>query len=572
MIINSLKAGLLTSATAVLALASGPAHAERGTDGELKLLLWQAPSTLNVYLSTGTKDMLASSLVLEPLATFAPDGEIIPRLAQEIPTVENGGISEDLTSITWKLKEGVKWSDGTDLTGEDVKFTAEYCMNDEGGCAQADKFNGITSIEVIDPLTVKITFDSPRPYPYAAFVGSQAPVLQKAQFANCTGAKAATCTDENFGPIGTGPFRVTGFKTNDVVTLDANPEYREADKPAFENATVKGGGDSTAAARAVLETGEFDYAWNIQLAPDVLEGMLAAGKGKLEVDFGATVEHILLNQTDPSPSLPEGERSTVKHPHPILSDLKVRQALSMAIDRQLLNEIGYGDTGKPTCNMVPNPEIYASDNDDCLTQDIEGAKALLEEAGWTVGSDGIREKDGKKLKLLFQTSVNAVRQDFQALIKQWWSEIGVETELKTVDASVYFGSDPGSPDTIIKFYADVEMYTDVYDGTDPGTFLAERSCDSIPSPENQWQGENNARYCNEEYEKLIEELSATSGIEARAELAKKMNLMITRDSMTHLPLIARGRVSVTSNRLGGFIMNPWDSEFWNVADWTRVEE
>lgn len=357
-----------------------------------------------------------------------------------------------------------------------------------------------------------------------------------------------------------------------MVTLKANPEYREADEPAFANVTLKGGGDSTAAARAVLETGEYDYAWNIQLAPDVLAGMLAAGKGKLEVDFGATVEHIQLNMTDPSSSLPEGERATLKYPHPILSDFRVRKALSMAIDRQLLNEIGYGDTGRATCNMVPNPAIYASDNDECLTQDIEGAKALLEEAGWTVGADGIREKDGKKLKLQFQTSVNAVRQDFQALIKQWWSEIGVDTELKTVDASVYFGSDPGSPDTIVKFYSDVQMYTDVYDGTDPGSFLAERSCDAIPSPENQWQGENNVRYCNEEYEKLIDEMAQTSGIEARAELAKKMNLMITRDSMTHLPLIARGRVSVSSNRLGGVIMNPWDSEFWNVSDWYRVAE
>lgn len=572
MFIKMLKAGLLTGVAAMATLSATPAFAERGTDGELKLLLWQAPSTLNVYLSTGTKDMLASSLILEPLAIFAPDGEIVPRLAAEIPSIENGGIPEDMTSITWTLKEGVKWSDGTPLTAEDVKFTADYCMNEEGGCAQSAKFSGVKSVEVIDPLTVKITFDSPRPYPYGAFVGAQAPVLQKAQFENCTGARAASCTEENFSPIGTGPFRAVSFKTNDVVTLEANPEYRKADKPAFANVTLKGGGDSAAAARAVLATGEYDYAWNIQLAPDVLDSMLAGGKGKLEVDFGATVEHLQLNLTDPSPDLPEDERSTVKHPHPILSDFKVRKALSMAIDRQLLNEIGYGKTGRATCNMVPAPKIFAADNTECLTQDIEGAKALLEEAGWKVGPDGVRVKDGKRLKLLYQTSVNAVRQDFQALIKQWWSEIGVETELKTVNASVYFGGDAGSPDTIVKFYADVQMYTDVYDGTDPGSYLSERACDQIPSPENQWQGENNVRYCNEEYEGLIKKMAQTAGLEARAELAKKMNLMITRDSMSHLPLIARGRVSVTSNRLGGFVMNAWDSEFWNVADWYRVEQ
>ena len=562
---------MLFTATAIVGMA-GAACAERGSDGQLNLLLWQAPSTMNTYLSTGTKDMLASSLVLEPLATFGPDGAFIPRLAAEIPTVENGGISEDTTSITWKLKEGLKWSDGSDVTAEDVKFTADYCMNEAGGCSQAAKFYGISSIEVVDPLTIKITFDGPRPNPYDAFVGAQAPVLQKAQFENCMGAAAASCTDQNFGPIGTGPFRVTEFRTNDVATLEANPEYREADKPAFATLNLKGGGDSSAAARAVLETGEYDYAWNIQIAPDVLEGMLAAGNGRLEVAFGSTTEHLKMNMTDPSPDLPEGERSTLAHPHPILSDVNVRRALSMAIDRNLLNEIGYGDTGKATCNMVGGPEEFVADNTDCLTQDIEGAKALLDEAGWVPGSDGIREKDGMRLSLLFQTSVNAVRQDFQALIKQWWQEIGVETELKTVDASVFFGSDPNSPDTLVKFYADVEMYTDVYDGTDPGTFLAEHTCGSIPSPENQWQGENAARFCNEEFDALSKQMEQTSGIEARAELAKQMNLMLTRDKMALQPLISRGRVSVTSNALNGFEMNPWDSEFWNVADWTRAAE
>ena len=563
----------LFAATA-LTVAALPltAMAERGSDGQLNLLLWQAPSTMNVYLSTGTKDMLASSLVLEPLAAFGPDGAIIPRLAAEIPSLENGGISEDLTSITWKLQDGLKWSDGTPVTAEDVKFTADYCMNDEGGCAGAAKFGGIASIEVVDPLTVKITYDSPRPHPFDAFVGSQAPVLQKAQFENCVGAASATCTEQNFAPIGTGPFRVVEFRTNDVATFEANPEYRDAAKPAFANVVLKGGGDSASAARAVLETGEYDYAWNIQIAPDVLDGMLAAGKGKLEVDFGSTTEHLKMNMTDPSPDLPEGERSTVAHPHPILSDVKVRRALSMAIDRNILNEIGYGDTGKATCNMIGGPEEFVADNTECLTQDIEGAKALLDEAGWVPGADGIREKDGKRLSLLFQTSVNAVRQDFQALIKQWWTEIGVETELKTVDASVFFGSDPGSPDTLVKFYADVEMYTDVYDGTDPGTFLAEHSCANIPGPDNQWQGENAARFCSEEFDAMVTEMGQTAGVEARAELAKKMNLMLTRDSMALQPLISRGRVSVSSNALAGVQMNAWDSEFWNVADWTRAAQ
>ncbi|WP_372801576.1 peptide ABC transporter substrate-binding protein [Paracoccus seriniphilus] len=562
---------LLLGAAASMALAPA-AMAERGSDGELKIIYWQAPSTMNPYLSSGTKDVEASSLVLEGLAGFNEKGEVIPRLAAEIPSLENGGISEDLKTVTWKIKEGVTWSDGTPVTSADAKFTAEYCLHPEGGCAQAARYEGIESIDTPDERTVVINFTEPRPNPFTAFTGATSPLLQKAQFENCLGAAASTCTEQNFNPIGTGAFRVVEFKTNDVVTLEANPEYREADKPAFATVTLKGGGDAASAARAVLETGEFDYAWNLQLAPDVLAGMEAAGQGKLITGFGTLVERIEMNMTDPSPDLPEGERSTTKHPHPILSDERVRRALSMAIDRELLTEIGYGQAGRATCNLVPAPELFASDNTDCLTQDVEGAKALLEEAGWVMGSDGVREKDGKKLSLLFQTSVNAVRQDFQALIKQWWSEIGVETELKTVDGSVFFGGDAGSPDTFQKFYADVEMYANNFDGTDPEPYLAQYTCEKIPGPDNQWQGENVNRFCDEAYDEKVVELGRTGDIEERAKLARAMNDMLTKDSMVIVPLVDRGRVSAHSNTLGGVILNTWDSEIWNAADWYRIAE
>src|SRR5690606_34264567 len=436
---------LLIGSIAAAGLATA-AHAERGSDGHLNIIYWQAPSILNPYLSSGTKDIESSSLVIEPLGRFDEKGNMVPYLAQEIPTVANGGVSEDLTSVTWKLKPGLVWSDGTPVTSADVVFTAEYCMHPEGGCQQLAKFEGVKSVEAIDDLTVKITFTEPKPYPYQVFMGGQSPIIQKKQFQDCLGAKAPECTDANFHPIGTGPFRVVDFRPNDVITLEANPNYRDPDKPAFATVTFKGGGDAAAAARAVLETGEFDYAWNLQLAPDVLDEMAKGGKGKTVAAFGSLVERIEMNMTDADPALGE-ERSTAKHPHPILSDIKVRKALSMAIDRNLLVEIGYGQAGRPTCNLVPAPELYASDNTECFTQDIEGAKKLLEEAGWVPGPDGVRVKDGRRLKLLYQTSVNAVRQDFQALIKQWWDEIGVETELKTVDASVFFGGDPGSPDT-----------------------------------------------------------------------------------------------------------------------------
>jgi len=570
MTLKSLLLGA-TAATSVAFMAQ-TAVAERGADGHVNVIYWQAPSIMNPYLTGGTKEREAASLVLEPLGRYNPAGEMVPYLAEEIPTVENGGVAEDLKSITWKIKPDLVWSDGTPFTAEDVRFTAEYCMHPEGGCAQLAKFEGVASVEVIDDLTVTVNFTEPQPNPYGPFMGGQAPILQAAQFADCLGPRAPECTDANFAPTGTGPFKVDEFRPNDVISLSANPNYRDPEKPAFATMTFKGGGDANSAGRAVLETGEFDYAWNLQLAPDVIARMEEAGEGVALSAFGTLVERIEVNLTDPSSSLPEGERATAAHPHPILTDARVREALSKAIDRELLTEIGYGQAGRPTCNLVPAPEIFASDNTECIEQDVEGAKALLDEAGWTMGASGFREKDGERLSLLLQTSTNAVRQDFQALIKQWWEQIGIETELRNVSASVFFGGDPGSPDTFQKFYADVEMYANNFDGTDPQSYLASRTCDKAPRPETGWQGENINRYCDEAYDELIRELGRTAQLDKRGEIAKQLNDMLTRDSHVIIPLVDRGRVSARSNTLGGVELNTWDTELWNAADWHRIEE
>ncbi|WP_322892037.1 MULTISPECIES: peptide ABC transporter substrate-binding protein [unclassified Yoonia] len=572
-----LKTALMGAAAAVAftPLAYAQEHdGVRGSSGHLNIIYWQAPSILNPFLSGGTKDVEASSIILEPLARYDNTGALVPYLAESIPTVENGGVSEDLTTITWKLKEGLLWSDGTPVTAADAVFTAEYCMHPEGGCAQLSKYNGVQSVEALDDLTIQITFSGPQPNPYGPMVGGQSPILQAAQFADCLGARAPECTEANFGPIGTGPFVVTDFRTNDVIQLEANPNYRDPAKPAFATVTFKGGGDATAAGRAVLETGEFDYAWNLQLAPDVIQSMAAAGVGTPVSAFGTLVERIEMNLTNPSPSLPEGERSTAMHPHPFLSDENVRRALSMAIDRELLVEVGYGQAGRATCNLVPGPEIYASlDNTGCLVQDIDGANALLDEAGWVDSNgNGIRDKDGVELNILFQTSTNAVRQDFQALIKDMWSQIGVETELRNIDASVFFGGDPGSPDTFEKFYADVEMYANNFDGTDPQAYLAAYTCDKAPRPETQWQGENINRFCDPAYDALVAELQQTADIGERGRIARQLNDMLTKDSMVIVPLVDRGRVSAHANSLGGVVLNTWDSELWNVADWFRITE
>ncbi len=564
--------GLATAVVALAPMAMAGSHTAQGRDGNVSIIYWQAPSILNPFLSGGTKDVESASLIIEPLGRFDEGGNLIPWLAAEIPTVANGGVAEDLTSITWKLRDDILWSDGTAFTSADVAFTAEYCLHPDGGCAQASKFSGVTSIDTPDAHTVNINFEGPTPYPYGPFTGGESPIIQAAQFADCLGAAAPNCTEANFNPIGTGPFMVVEFRPNDVITMEANPNYRGAaeGKPAFATLTFKGGGDATAAGRAVMETGEFDYAWNLQLAPDVIGEMEKGGKGTPIAGFGPLVERIMINFTDASSSLPEGERSTVAHAHPFLNDIAVRQALSMAIDRELLVEIGYGKAGKLTCNVVPAPDIYNSmANDGCLKQDIAAANALLDGAGWVDSNgDGIRDKGGVELSILYATSTNAVRQDFQALIKQWWSEIGVDTELRNLSASVFFGSDPGSPDTYQKFYADVIMYANTFNGTDPQSYLGNWLCSDAPRPDSQWQGSNIPRYCSAEYDALHKKLTQTADIGERGRIGKVLNDMLMSE-VVMIPLVHRGRLSAHANSLGGVKLNVWDSELWNVADWFR---
>ncbi len=561
----------LMGAAAALALAPLAAVAqERGRDGEVKIIYWQAPSILNPFLSGGTKDIDASNMVIEPLARFDQGGNLIPWLVTEVPTVGNGGVSEDLKSITWNITPGIMWSDGTPFTSADVKFTYDYCTHPEGGCAQLTKFEGVTSVDTPDENTVVVNFEAATPNPYGPFVGLESPIIQAAQFENCIGAKAPGCTDANFGPIGTGAFKVVEFRPNDVIVYEANENYREDGKPAFAKVTFKGGGDATAAGRAVMETGEFDYAWNLQLAPDVIANMELGGKGTPIAGFGPLVERIMLNQTNPDPALGADERSVVR-PHPFLGDPAVYKAMSMAIDRTLLVEVGYGKAGKVTCNWVPAPDIFNSTSMDCSTQDIAGANALLDAAGYMdTDGDGIREADGKPMKLLYQTSTNAVRQDFQALIKSWWAEIGIDSELRNISASVFFGGDPGSPDTFQKFFADVEMYANNFSGTDPQSYLGNGLCDKAPSPDSQWQGENISRFCMPEYDALHAQLTTTADIEERGRIGRELNDMLVQNGGM-IPLVHRGRISAHANTLGGVVLNVWDSELWNVADWYRIK-
>ena len=545
---------------------------ESSEERVLTILYWQAPTLPGPYLAAGYKDRDAGALTLEPLAGYDPNGDLVPRLAEEIPTLANGGLSGDLMSITWRLREDLKWSDGSDVTADDVVFTWRYCVDEATGCTAHSAFGGIASVEAVDELTVRINFEAPTPYPYSAFVSAGSPILSREQFAGCIGAAATTCEEQNTAPLGTGPYRITDFTPNESAEYERNPHYR-GEKPYFDRVVLKGGGDAISAARAVMEAGEADYAWNLQVAPEVLTGMQAAGHGAVVAAFASDVERIVVNQTNADPALGDDRSEYLggRNPHPFLTFTPIPRAMSMAIDRKLIADRLYGFAAEPTCNLITGPPVYVSSaNDGCLTQDIEGANRLLDESGvLDSDGDGIREHNGVPLRIVYQTSTNDIRQATQELVRDWWRQIGIETELVQHDASLFFGGDPATNpnESYRRFFADVQMYT-TGPAIDPQQHLSGLQCDHIPTRDNNWGDDNVARACNAEYDEVFGQLSqATLGAEREA-LVRQLN-DIRVQNYYQIPLANRGFVSAHANSLKGVRMNAWDSELWNIAEWRR---
>ena len=560
-----------TAPPATTAATAPPSTAGEG--GELVLLQWQAPSQANALLSSGTKDLLASSLVLEPLAEFAPDGSVVAALAASVPTVGNG-VADDFSSITYQLKEGVMWSDGSAFTSDDVVFTWEYCADELTGCSV--DMSTVESVVADGDYAVTINFTEPQAYPYTVFVSYVSPIVQREQFAGCIGEGASACTDENFAPIGTGPYMVTELRPEDTVTYAFNPNYRgNADgQPFFGTVTIKGGGDAEASARSVLEIGEADYAWNLQVAPEILGPMEAAGNGKVLTSFTANVEHINLNQTDPNGTPPSEYVEDGSGNHPLFfGNAEFTKALSLAIDRDALVAVGYGPTGTPTCTIWPVGAQHSHNNDWCLTRDVAQANQILDDLGYLdTNGDGVREAPGfGELIFDYVTSTNAVRQSNQAIVKDNWAEIGVVAEMGNEDASLFFDGTSASDASIWKFFSHMEMFTNGASGPDPIGYLGGLRIVEIPTAALDWPASNNiVRMQSPEFDAAWDVASGIaiddpSFVDAVIELQD----MITATGAI-IPLIHRGNVSGISNAIGGSgDPNGWDSEYWNIELWFR---
>jgi peptide/nickel transport system substrate-binding protein len=535
---------------------------KRGGGGPLRTLLWQGPTLLNPHFAVGQKDQIGSRIFYEPLAVRDPEGNLVPILAAEIPSLENGGLAADGRWVVWKLKQGVQWHDGEPFTADDCVFNWEYARNPETAAVTIAPYQDI-AVEKIDSYTVKITFPKPKPYWSSVFVSDWGMLIPKHLFKDFTGSKSREAPT-NLHPVGTGPYKFVDFVPADIVRGEINLNYHVENRPYFDSIEIKGGGDAVSAARAVLQTGEVDYAWNLLVEEEILRRLENNGKGRVVSVIGADIEHIEFNFADPWTEV-DGERASLKSKHPLLSDRAVREALNLLVDRGSVEKFIYGRGGVATANYLTAPEQFCSKTN---TWDfsIDKANQVLEAAGWAKGADGVRSKEGKKLKLVFQTSINAPRQKTQAIFKQACQKAGIEVELKSIAASVYFSSDVANPDTFMHFFADLEMFTETAD-PDPETLMQLFLSWEMATKANKWQGRNRCRWSNKEYDRMYRDAESELDPVKRAGLFIEMNDLLVKE-LAVIPVLRRSQVEAFNSSIK-VTLSPWEGPFWLLHDWYR---
>jgi len=562
-------AGAAPAASAASASTFNPT--KRGGGGTVKLLWWQAPTILNSHLANGTKDYDASRIFYEPLAEFDDNANLIRALAAEVPTLENGAVAKDGTSVTWKLKHGVTWHDGEPFTADDVVFTYQYLSDPATAATSIGAYATVASVDAVDPQTVKVTFKQPSPFWQTAFVGSFGYILPKHVFAQYKGAGARSAP-ANLKPVGTGPYKLASFAPGDSIQADLWENYHVPNRPFFDHVFMKGGGDAVSAARAVLQTGDYDYGWNMQVEYDQLVGFQKGGPGTILISPGASTEHVNFNFADPNNQV-AGEYSSIESKHPFFGDPNVRQAFSLMIDRKTIVDQLYGKEGDVGAYVVFNPAKYVPGPSPWSFDAQKGAQ-MLDAAGWAKGSDGIRAKNGVKMEVIFQTSVNGLRQNEQAVVKQNLEANGISVQLKSVDAGVFFG-DSTNPDSFPYFKTDLEMFTNGPGSVDPRSYflnyVAAKGSDptgNIAQKANSWSGANSHRYVNPAFDALWNQTGTELDPIKRADLFKQLNQTIIADNVT-IPLVARNGVTAIRNDLQGVVLSNWADTPWRLAYWHR---
>lgn len=507
----------------------------------------QEPGTLSPLLSSATIDDVIGAFIVEGLVTMDGDGKYAPVLAEELPTA-----SEDGLTVTYKLKKDIKFSNGDPFTCADVQFTYEAIVSELSG-ASTSGYSDIDKIECPDDYTAVVTFTAV----YAPFMRLFAFIVPKG-----AGDLAKMDTWEyNRAPIGTGPWMVSEWAAGDHITLVKNPNYREEGKPYLDSVIVKIL-PSRETGVQLLGTGEISVLWDLTEADiptiDALDGVGWAGA---LYGYGEN-ELLVLNFGVNDGSAPADPAAA---PHFALNDLRVRQAIQYGIDKQTIVDTLLGGNVKVGTTVLPAGEWGCQQP--ASEYNVEKAKALLDEAGWMAGADGIREKDGVKLSLKISTTTgNQLREQTEQVLVEMLKEIGIDLVIDNVPSDVLFAS-WDSDGMRKKGRFDILLYT-TGGGIDPDSHLfGNYHSARIPTAENEGAGNNYSRYINADVDKWIDDAAVNPDQAARREAYCKVAEQINKD-LPRIFLYERMVISGYREQLQNFRVSPGyadmtlDSQNW----------
>lgn len=504
-----LQRNLIALLAAVGLLLAGNAAAQDYNPNATLNFATVADPTLNPWTPGAViESNLINTILFEQLTRYSPDDlSPVPGLAVSWEP------AEDAMSWTFSLREGVLWSDGQPFTAEDVAFTFnDVVLVDELGAQSATQFSQVERVEVIDPLTVRFVLNSPfsaLPYYLAAFSG----MLPQHVLSDAENPLTVTSFNKQT-PVTTGPYRVAEFVSGSFVRLVPNDNYW-GEEPKLASIVFRIIPDANTQVAQLL-AGELDLVTRVN--PASLPGI--EGNPNLEILQQSQNLYfwIALNQND--------ERFT---------DRRVRQALLMAIDREaMINALLEGFGTVATGPIAPLLGALYNEDVPTYPYDPEGAQALLAEAGWTPGPDGVLQKDGQRLEIAMPTGQFGELVPATLLVQQYWEDIGVEAEVEVIEWNAYiqrvvvqrqyegtlaWWSQPPTPD-VTPYY----------------------SCEAIET------GNNIPNYCSEELDQLMaagrRALTQEEQIEAYAEMQRYL-----AEELPYLYLWYPDIISVKNTRL-----------------------
>lgn len=543
------------AAPAPPAPAASPTAAGPKRGGKVTMSLWQSPTTLNFLLGTQTAIGEVLVFVVEGMTQVLPDGTRVAQLAKEVPSVQNGGVSADGKTITYKFKDGLVWSDGTSVTCEDARFTWQAQITPGVGVISTAGYSEIEGVDCPDPQTVVVKYKNFFA-PYLTLFNSLIPK-------SAGDPKDMKNWAYNRKPMGTGPFKIDEWVADDHVTLSRNEKYREKDKPYLDQIIIRIV-PSREVARQLLVSGEVDIMWNNSEA-DLPELEKVPGI-KITSPLLIGGERMFLNLAE------NKDGSDLTKPHPILGDVRVRQAITYGINKQrIIDKLLFGKA-KPGTSEI-NAGFFNCTGIKPYAYDAEKAKSLLTEAGWVPGPDGIRvakgakfAPDGTRLRMKYSTtSGDKLREDSQVLVVEDMKAVGVELFIENAPSSVVIGTwDGGSPRARGNY--DIIEYSSNA-GVDPHNQMNDMFASSkIPSPQNT-AGRNYSRFSDSKVDDLLKQAASEPDTAKRKVLYCQV-AQIGNEQVNMIYLYQRSRINSYRDWVQGPVGNTaWDNTGWSAANW-----